>query len=946
MDMKHPTGLFACMCAAGVLFVAASVSAQTPVVAYPKPIPVTDTPAAAKDFILAGKDAKTAIIIGEQPKYRFPYWGGHTILQRYLMLITRDEQDQGGIVVPIVNAKDIQGKDINALYDYRIWVGDQPKIQEVLGADLKKIDDDGFIVRCTGRDLFICGKNIWGTHWAPYDLLERAAGCRWYMESGLRFWMPKEDGAIGIGDIIPRAGSVVIPGNANYTEEPTYKMRWFMTTPAHSFRERYRDRFHHALVGIMPPDKLGAQHPEYFPEIGGVRSVPPADHAYDFQPCISNPAVVDLVANAAKTYFKENPGDNSFSVGMNDSGKFCQCAKCNAMAPANITDQNARIAYSFFVFYNQVAAKVAAEYPDKRLGCLAYAILKSVPPGSIKLHPMIVPYLTVDSAQLWDPVVAKGFSENVDKWSKLAARMGIYEYIYGGGFIIPRLYQRYLIKNIQNQYGVGVDGFYGECDPNWGLDGPKYWLIDKMLWNNRYDPQKLLAGYYTDMFGPAGDEMKQYFDFLEETWCTQTIESKKSNYRWMGDIRQLSIFAPEKCDKAMDLIGAADKKVADLLAQEQDALKKRELQMMARRIAFFRTSFAFTRMMCYRYAACLDLEKVVAQKDMPFADALAGLETWQKSGSLRKNFEAVAALKFAINDISGHGANLGTFRYAFDNNPAPGKALYNLTQDLVGKAAAQGPVRDPDEMRKRIDAALAARLAEKPNLQAPNAARMVADLAKESGFLFVRRAVKPPILDGTINADEWGAPAYSGSFYEGFVIEDRVPYKTTVYAMADDANLYLAFACEADTKVMGADVTGRNTDAGAYPKMAKDDALAITLINAPNSAQSGVLVNLNGALRDGKDQPAEAKVHRTDTGWEAEVSIKRSAVTQWIAIARYFRYAAGDKKTETGFSTIVPVARFGNTVGSGNHEACMCFVWGSRLVLESPVSPVPAKQEP
>ncbi len=883
---------------------------------------------------VVGPKVRTVIIIGEQPRYQYPYWGGHAIVQRNLLLITRDADGRGGINVPIVQEKDLRGKDLDAAYDFRIWVGDQPRVQEILGPALTKLDDDGFILRCTGRDLYLCGKHKWGTHWAAYDLFERYAGCRWYMEGGVRFWMPKEDGMIGLGDVIPRRERWEIPSAFDIVEEPSYKMRWFMTAPAHSFRLRYRDRFHHALVNILPPQKYGAEHPEYYPELDGKRHVPQPPREQDFQPCISNPEVVRLVAAAAIEHFDKNPADTSFSVGMNDTNKFCRCARCQAMAPAAITEPGARTAYAFFRFYNEVAEQVAQRHPDKRLGCLAYAGIKGVPAGSIRLHPMLVPYLTVDSAQLWDEPVRASFRENVAKWNSLATRMGIYEYIYGREFIVPRIYNRHLLSNIRERYGVGVDGFYAECGPNWGLDGPKYWLIDKLLWDHRKDPEALAAQYYSDMFGPAAGEMKAYFDFLEQTWCTQPLKSAKSNYRWMGDVRQLEIFPPAKCDEAMRLLGAAETRLG--AASRAAADRRAELAEAARRVEFFKTSFAFTRMMSYRYAACQALERGAAIQPPDWAQMLNGLETWLESGSLRNSYEAVRNLKFAIDTVSGHGANLESFRYHFDGNPGPARALHALSQEMVKRAAAQGPVRSADEMRRRIALVPAEMTAGREELRAPNAVRFAVELAGESGFLFIRRAAQPPTLDGTIEAHEWGAPAYSGRFHEGYVIEDRVPHRTNIYAVAHDKTLYLAFDCEGDPKLIGASVEGVNTDTSAYPAMARDDAIALSLLNAGRSAMR-VLVNANGSIQDEKRGICQAKVRRTEQGWQVEMSLPLSVIGSGAAIARYSRVAGGPKEHRTQFSTIAPVARgVGNVIGTGNHDACMCFVWGPRWVQEGP----------
>ena len=896
-------------------------------------------------FILAKPGVKTAIIIGKaQPKYQFPYWGGHGILQRYLMLIASDIHRKKGVNVPIIKDADVEGKDLDALYDYRIWVGDQPKVREAIGADLAKIDDDGFIIRAVGRDLYICGKFKWGTHWAVYDLLEKHAGCRWYMDGGLRWWMPKEDGTIGIGDIIPRAPSVAIPANTNIVEQPAYKMRQFRVTPAHAFRERYRDKFHHALVNIMPPQTVGKDHPEWFPLIKGKRHVPPPNRSHDFQPCTSNPAVISFVANAAIDFFDKNPNEGTFSVGMNDSGNYCECAKCSAIAPARIKEKNARIAYAFFTFYNQVAAAVQKKHPDKRLGCLAYAVLSSLPAGELKLHPMIVPYLTRDSAQLFDPNEQKEFRELVDKWSKLAARMGIYEYIYGHGFLIPRIYNRYLIKNVQERYGVGVDGFYGECGPNWGLDGPKYWLLDKMLWDNTRDPEKLLAEYYTNMFGPAADAMRKYFDFIEETWCTQTLPSSRSNYRWLNDIKQLLIFTPEKCDTAYAMLEETERQVADLLKQEKNIEPRMALQDNLRRVRFFKTSFGFTRMMCTRYAACVELEKLVKKEPVPFGESMRLLELWGKPGPLRPHYEATKKLKVAISTISGHGATLGSFLYHFDRSPGPAKAVRAFSEELVTDAVKR--VSSPSKVRieKTIDALLAKKAAKTPGLEAPGALKLLGDVAKETGLLYVGTARKAPMIDGIINRKDWGRAAYSGRFYTAMSLDDQAPHRTTIYALRDADKLYLAFDCEADPKAMGAAIKGRDTDESSYPKMQKDDAISISIVRKRYPTRR-ILVNLNGSVQDGKRHDlCEAKVHRTATGWQAEMAIdlKKTALDPtlvakaptWLGIARYTRYVKDAKKgtTDTACSTLTPVTHTKGNIGAGNHVACMCFVWGPRVV--------------
>jgi hypothetical protein len=891
-------------------------------------------------FTLAGPSARTAIIIGAtQPAYQYPYWGGHEILQRYLMLIT-------GITVPIVTDASLAGQDLDALYDFRIWVGDQPKVQQVLGPQLAALDDDGFIIRCTGRDLYLCGRYKWGTHWAPYELLEQFAGCRWYMESGQRWWMPAEDGMVGIGDIIPAAAVVTIPTNTDIVAEPSYKMRWFRIVPDHSFRVRYRDKFHHNMVGIIPPSVYGSTHPEYFPEIGGVRRIPPENRDYDFQPCLSNTNVVNLVSDTAIAYFDANPQEGTFSIGMNDSDKYCQCASCMAMAPSSITDSTERVAWSYFTFYNNVAARVAAVHPGKRLGCLAYAALSSLPAGSLALHTNLVPYLTRDSAQLFDPDEKAEFDETVSRWSTLASRMGIYEYMFGQGFIIPRIYNRYLLNNITNRYGAGVDGFYAEASPNWGLDGPKYWLASKLLWNHRLDPETLLADYYQNMFGPVGSVMRQYFDFLEETWCTQTLENPHSNYRWYEDPAQLQIFSIPRCDTAWNTLQTARAQAGALVAQAGTPAERATATNIRNRVEFFSSSFELTRTMSYRYNSALALERLATNPPVPFGEGMAGLESWLAPGSLRAAYDRAAALKFAVSL-----APYDSFTYQFDGNPGPGQTLHALVENAVSSAGTGGKPSRQD-MIARTQAALQSQADAVPGFASSNALAWVKSAAAESGFLMAVPTAVAPDIDGRISPGEWPTPAYDGCFYQFGRIDERTSYRTTIYACTNGSKLHLAFDCRADTNCLSAAVTGRDSDPGPYPLMANDDCISINLFRTGYAYQT-LRVNLNGSIQDfygsGAWDVCTARVSRVDGGWQAELAIDmmnthlrpdglESAPT-WVCISRYYHTRDSSGTLQWACSTLAPCPRFGNVIGYGNHDACMVFVYGPRLVYGSPTEP-------
>jgi len=886
-------------------------------------------------LVLAGPGVRAAILIGdEQPPYRFPYWGGHAILARFLEAIT-------GQAVPVLTASQHEEARKREPYHARIWVGDQPKVREAIGAELAKLDDDGFVIRCIGRDLYVSGKHTWGTHFAAYDLLERFAGCRWYAP-GPRFWQPKEDGVVGLLHVVPRAPSVRVPADTHLVEEPSYRMRWMRHMPRHEFRMRYRDRFHHNLSTILPPAAYGETHPEYFPEIDGKRRVPAKGREHDFQPCISNPEVVELVAGAAEKHFEEHPDEGSFSLGMNDSNRFCECARCQAIPPPGLPDKDARIAWAFFRFYNQVAERVARKHPDKRLGCLAYSRLSLLPAGSIQLHPMIVPYLTRDSAQLFDPNEVAEFRQTVDRWSKLASRMGIYEYVYGLGFVVPRIYNRYLLRNIKERYGVGVDGFYAEDYPNWGLDGPKYWLIAKLLWNHRLDPEELKNDYFTKLFGPVAREMHDYFETLEEAWCTQTLKSPRSNYRWFHDPQQLAIFPPAKCDEAWAMLEAAEGTIRDYLAVVRDE-KKGYCERIAQRVRFFKTSFALTRALCTRHDVASRLGALAAQDRYPFAEAMAHLDRAFEPGAIRREFDRMTALPFSgLAPI--YPIDYATLVQRFASHPGINTMIHRLVEDTMTEALAKG-VRSPEDLGAAVDDVLTRHAASATGFKSHRALARVAEIAKTTGALLVRAVAQPPSVDGRIDAREWGEPAYRGHFFQAFTLEPA-RHRTTVWAAEHGGKLYLAFDCEGDPQAIGASVEGSDTDLPYPARMANDDAISVCLKRERAGLQR-IRVNVNGSVQD--DGPAdwdvcEARVSHTPKGWQAELALdiertnaSRAAVAEaptWACISRYEREQAGDGNAPPSAvcTTLAPVADIGGHVGHGNHPHLMAFVWGPRVV--------------
>jgi hypothetical protein len=116
---------------------------------------------------------------------------------------------------------------------------------------------------------------------------------------------------------------------------------------------------------------------------------------------------------------------------------------------------------------------------------------------------------------------------------KVTKRIGIHDWAQGQGYFVPRIYSgQYsrLLRFVQQQGGT-LEFAHLECYPNWGLDGPKYYLMGKLLWNPATDVTAVLTQFCNDLFGRANKEMKNYFATLEQ--LTQSMNNNPDQYRKM-----------------------------------------------------------------------------------------------------------------------------------------------------------------------------------------------------------------------------------------------------------------------------------------------------------------------------------------------------------------------------------------------------------------------------
>ncbi|MFW6597673.1 DUF4838 domain-containing protein [Propionibacteriaceae bacterium Y2011] len=198
--------------------------------------------------------------------------------------------------------------------------------------------------------------------------------------------------------------------------------------------------------------------------------------------------------------FNDNPEQMSFSLGVNDSGGF---AEADPVEP-------------YYSWVNAVVEQVSADHPDKWFGLLAYTVVEPAPP--FPLHPRVVPFFTQDRMAWADPQVEADAKELLETWRTVASQLGLYDYIYGSPYLVPRVTPHLAQRTYSYAKRTGIIAQYSELYPNWG-EGPKPWLRAKLLWDPDQDVDALLQHWCQLAVGEAAAPyLQQYYALWEQFW--------------------------------------------------------------------------------------------------------------------------------------------------------------------------------------------------------------------------------------------------------------------------------------------------------------------------------------------------------------------------------------------------------------------------------------------
>jgi hypothetical protein len=476
----------------------------------------------------------------------------------------------------------------------------------------QRVTDSGFVMKTSGRGLYLLGATPRATLFAVYTLLE---------DLGCRFYAP---GAAG--EVIPRRQNLTVPPT-NRVEKPSFVVRnfwggllsdmtidyrravreWMMKVKFGGPASRYSDTYGFHI--FLPADRYWDAHPEWYSLRDGRR------WRYDGFLCVSNVAMRREFARNVIAWLRKNPDLVSAPISPHDDPPRCECENCRALDdpryPGNFTRR-------MLVFANDVAEQVTQAMPDKFVHYVGVEPEMMQLPADVKPHPhVLISFLhSLNAACGLDHPARAGLRQVLQQWSAHTPVCPVHHQLH------PRLWA-YLwttfcavewtqfrgLKDLEFYHDNGVFAVNAEV-LGWSPSAILHlYLMSKKLWNVNTDTERLREEFYRLYYGQAGRFVRAMQELMQQAWTEKGADHS------IGDFLILQVYTPELLARLRQTLARAQQAAQG----EPEVLRRLEAVEVSLRITddFVRATqavfrYAATRSETDRLAAAETVERAVA----------------------------------------------------------------------------------------------------------------------------------------------------------------------------------------------------------------------------------------------------------------------------------------------------------------------------------------------
>ncbi|MCR5163328.1 MAG: DUF4838 domain-containing protein [Thermoguttaceae bacterium] len=425
-----------------------------------------------------------------------------------------------------------------------IFVGESEAAKKAFpGVDFAAFKSDEILIQTDAAgNLLLAGHPQRGVLYAVTSFLEDQLGVRWWTAKDSFF--PKKP-TLTIGALNVRYAPKIVCRDAYYRGLGEAKFcvhckcnGWSDPVPA-EWGGHYACQFGvHSFYPLIPPKKYFKDHPDWFPEIDGVRcvglpgwygtdpetrafldSLPKEQiHADGTQLCLTNEEMrKELVKNALEA-LRKNPNANIISISQNDVQGFCTCEKCRAIDEANESH-----AGTLITFVNQVAEEIEKEFPNVWVDTIAYQYTRKPPKLVRPRHNVIIRLCSIECSFL-QPLDGSeenaDFKSDIEGWSRISPQLYVWDYVTNFvNYCIPHPNMNVLADNIRFFEKNRTIGLFEQGDKHTTVGDfveARAWVIAHLMWNSAQDEKALWKEFFDGFYGPASEPLLKYLEIIHE----------------------------------------------------------------------------------------------------------------------------------------------------------------------------------------------------------------------------------------------------------------------------------------------------------------------------------------------------------------------------------------------------------------------------------------------
>ena len=408
------------------------------------------------------------------------------------------------------------------------------------GAALKVDMERDFTVIHSEKDrVYIYGNDtgkLTGTAYAVASFLEKHAG--------VRFLWPGE-----LGTVAERRKPVSIktgtdlyvpPFKLRMTSSFTYGMRllsakdaadlhtWLLRMKSGRSIYSHGSGFQHAFFHLLPREKYGKDHPEYYslvtpsrwigepkPTVATRRNDP--SFGGPAQLCTSNKDVRRIIAEKISAY----KDGKIRSISPNDGFGFCECANCLAQDgndSKRLRNNHLMVTNRMYDFAEDIAKQVYKRNPKAKVGMFAYSFYNGVPEQKVSFPPNMYLSYCYFIGFTRNKAEEDEINNKIIGLGKTGAQVVGREY-WGCHYTMnyPFSHSRKIDRNIKALLKANAAGIYGETGKCFAARASDYYILCKLSWEPSLKREALLKEFCDAAFGPkASPVMYELFEKIED----------------------------------------------------------------------------------------------------------------------------------------------------------------------------------------------------------------------------------------------------------------------------------------------------------------------------------------------------------------------------------------------------------------------------------------------